>query len=264
MTRARHWTTLLLAAGCVLALASGLAACGGPADGALPPPESPLSPAATPEPVEPPAPATPVETPPPPTTPPEAIIPEPPAEPVAPGESFPPATERPAPEPVPRSFRYDTYDRGGTVAEPGHYAFLADPSDPASVVTTYEGLRDGTATALRIHTHDARGVSQADLYDAVEVGDLVEWRQADDCFVRYQVTAVSEPLAAAVARSFGVAWMTYAFTGCSGPIAGDTAATFESPGATCPIWGARASPPPSATGPTRSSPLAGRGRPRNT
>ncbi len=80
---------------------------------------------------------------------------------------------------------HDTYDRSGAVAEPGHYAFLADPDDPASVVTTYEGLRDGTATALLIHTADTHGISHADLYAAVEPSDLFEWRQADDCFVRY-------------------------------------------------------------------------------
>ena len=62
---------------------------------------------------------------------------------------------------------YDAYDlsgtvaapwrhRGGTVAAPGHYAFLADPNEPASVVVAYEGLRDGTATALLIYTHDAQ------------------------------------------------------------------------------------------------------------
>ena len=148
----------------------------------------------------------PAETPPPPATPPDAPIPEPPAEPAAPGE------------PAPRSFRYDTYDRSGAVTEPGQYVFLADPADPASVVTTYEGLRDGTATALLIHTHDAHGVPQADLYGTVEAGDLVEWKQAADCFVRYQVTAVPDPPGDAVTRAFGVAWMTYAFTGCSGVI----------------------------------------------
>ena len=216
---------------CVLALllASGLAACNGPSEDA----PAPAEPAPA-------APAPPAETPQPPITP-DASVPEPPAEPAAPavpaintaepaaapGEPAPPLAESPAPEPAPRSFRYDTYDRSGAVTEPGRYAFLADPGDPSSAVTTYEGLRDGTATALRIHTHDAHGVSQADLYGAVEAGDLVEWKQADDCFVRYQVTAVPEPPAAAVSRTFGVAWMTYAFTGCSGPIAADTAVTFE-------------------------------------
>ena len=81
MTRARHWAILLLAAGLVLALASGLTACGGSADGALPPPESPPAPAATPAPavapVEPPATATP-------TTPPTPPEPEPEPEPEPP------------------------------------------------------------------------------------------------------------------------------------------------------------------------------------
>ena len=226
MTRARHWATLLLAAGCVLALA----ACGGSGNGALPPPESPPSPAATPEPIEPPATATPVppaETPQPPATPPEAIIPEPPAEPVAPAASSPPAasaTSASEPAPAPRSFRYDTYDLSGAAAEPGHYAFLVDPADPASVVTTYEGLRDGTATALLIHTHDAHGVSQAAFYDDVEAGDIVEWREANDCFVRYPVTEVKDdPTGDPPRKLLAVKVMTYAFTGCSGAI--DTTAS---------------------------------------
>ena len=88
------------------------------------------------------------------------------------------------------TFRYDSYDTTGEVAEPGSYAFLADPADTTSAVTTYEGLRDGTTTALRIHETDADGVSRAAFLDTVEVGDLFEWREADDCFVRYTVTEV--------------------------------------------------------------------------
>ncbi|MCY3886198.1 MAG: YncE family protein, partial [Chloroflexi bacterium] len=63
MTRARHWATLLLTASLVLALA----ACGGSADGARPPPESPPPPAATPAPAVTPdeAPATGTPAPPP-------------------------------------------------------------------------------------------------------------------------------------------------------------------------------------------------------
>ena len=98
--------------------------------------------------------------------------------------------EPPNPLPPPTTFRYDTYDTTGEVAEPGSYAFLADPADTTSAVTTYEALRDGTTTALLIHKSDAHGASQAALYDAVEAGDLFEWREADDCFVRYKVTEV--------------------------------------------------------------------------
>ena len=130
--------------------------------------------------------------------------------------------EPPNPLPPPTAFRYDTYDNAGEVAEPGSYAFLADPADTTSAVTTYEALRDGTTTALLIHKSDAHGASQAALYDAVEAGDLFEWREADDCFVRYTVTEVKPDPAGAVPRKLlAVEWMTYAYTGCSGAISAD-------------------------------------------
>ena len=230
--------TLLLVTG--LALASGLTACGGSSDDD-PPLATTEAPAPLAVPVEPPAPATPEsasETSQPSITPIEAPIPEPPADPDEPGPptAAPPtddptataSEEAPAPVPETTPLLYDTYDLSGAVSEPGHYAFLADPDDPTSVVTTYEGLRDGTATALLIHTHDAHGVSQADLYDAVESGDLFEWRQAADCFVRYQVTEVkADPTGTAPQKLLGVAWMTYAFTGCSGAVDTTTAATLD-------------------------------------
>ena len=50
------------------------------------------------------------------------------------------------------------------------------------------------------------------------MGDLFEWREAEDCFVRYTVNGVT---AGASTRDFAVKWMTYAFTGCSGAIATD-------------------------------------------
>ena len=92
----------------------------------------------------------------------------------------------PNPLPSPTTFRYDSYDTSGEVVEPGSYAFLANPADPASAVTTYEALRDGSATAVRIHETDADGVSRAAFLHTVEVGDLFEWRQAEDCWVRYR------------------------------------------------------------------------------
>ena len=229
-----------------LALGSGLVACGDFSD--ADPSPAPAEPPSTAVPVEPPAqvtPEPPTETSRPPPTTPEASIPEP----VEPGTSAasPPADEATAttleealaPEPEPSPLLYDTYDRSGAVTDPGHYAFLADPADPGSAVTTYEGLRDGTATALLIHTHDTHGVSQADFYDAIETGDLVEWKQADDCFVRYTVTSAPAPAAGATAQSFGVAWMTYAFTGCSGAIAGASGSAGSSTTTTVDVtWGA--------------------------
>ncbi len=240
---------LVLAAG--LSLATSLAACSGAADvgapaGATEPAASPAASTEPPAVAPSPAPATPAmsgETPHPPTTTSEAPTQEPLADPAAP-EASPPSDEpvstatgasaatatlgEPSIPTERAPFRYDTYDRSGAVTEPGHYAFLADPDDPASVVTTYEGLRDGSATALLIHTSDAHGVSRVDHYAAVAPGDLFEWRQADDCFVRYQVTAVKpDPMGTAPRKLLAVEWMTYAFTGCSGAIATTTAATLD-------------------------------------
>ena len=140
-----------------------------------------------------------------------------------------PATATPSPTPVApgaTTFRYDTYDTTGTVSTPGSYAFLSDPDDTSTAVTTYEALRDGTTTALLIHTSDAGGASRADVYDTVEVGDLFEWRQADDCFIRYTVTEVKpDPTGTVPRKLLAVEWMTYAFTGCSGAIPSDVSAT---------------------------------------
>ena len=146
--------------------------------------------------------------------------------------------------PPPTTFRYDTSDTSGEVAEPGSYAFLANPADTTSAVTTYEGLRDGSATSLRIHETDADGVSRAAFYETVEVGDLFEWQEADDCFVRYKVTEVKPDPSGAVPRKLlAVEWMTYAFTGCSGGVPATSASTME--------W----RPPDAIQSPTLTSPV---------
>ncbi len=125
------------------------------------------------------------------------------------------------------TLRYRSYDASGAVATPGSYAFLIDSSLGASVVATFEGLRDGTATALLVHQSDAYGASQAQVYDPILAGDLFEWRQADDCWVRYRVTEVKpDPTGIVPRKLVAVEWMTYAFTGCSGPIAGSVGASF--------------------------------------
>ena len=142
----------------------------------------------------------------------------------------PAATTTPTPtpsDPDPTTFRYDTYDTTGAVATPGSYAFLSDPDDPSTVVTTYEALRDGTTTALLIHTSDADGVSRADAYDAVEAGYLFEWHQTDDCFVRYRVTVAPAKSEGATSREFSVRWETYVFQGCqTGSVPASATVTF--------------------------------------
>ncbi len=207
---ARRWLTLQFVA--VLALL--LAACtSDPDERPAPRTTAPIAatatttPTATATPTAPPATATATATPTPAPT--ETPAPSP--------TTTPTATPSPTPTAPTTTFRYDRYDTTGTVAEPGSYAFLADPADTRSAVTTYEGLRDGSATRLRIHETDADGVSRAAFLDTVEVGDLFEWRQAEDCFVRYTVAEVKPDPAGTVHRKLlAVEWMTFAFTGCRG------------------------------------------------
>ena len=115
----------------------------------------------------------------------------------------------------------------GSVTDVGDYAFLTDPDDLTTLVTTYEGLRDGSTTGLVIHQSDSGGTSQADFYALVEAGDLMEWREADDCFVRYEVTEVkADPAGTAPRKQLAIEWMTYAFTGCTGAISPTATASF--------------------------------------
>ena len=142
------------------------------------------------------------------------------------------------------ALRYNTYDLTGAAASAGSYAFLTDTTGAASVVATYEGLRDGSAGALLIHTSDAQETPQRSLYAAVAAGDLFEWRESYDCWVRYRITEVRpDPSRAAARKLFSVEWTTYAFTGCSGAIATDAAVLLA--------WG----PLPDLGGPSLAAPL---------
>ena len=155
LRRARRSLALLLAA-----LVLSLAACSGGGDeGPARPVTAPIAATATatPTPIASSTPtpsptATPAATP----APTESPLPSPTATPTPSPTST--ATLTPTPAEPPTTFRYETYDTSGEVAAPGSYAFLADPADTTSAITTYEGLRDGTATALRIHETDADGV----------------------------------------------------------------------------------------------------------
>ena len=122
------------------------------------------------------------------------------------------------------TIRYTSYDTTGAATSQGSYAFLTGSGTDETAVTTYEALRDGTATGLRIHQFDGYGASQADTHGAVAVGDIFEWWEADDCFVRYEVTEVkADPAGTAPRKEFAIKWRAYAFTGCTGSVATDTA-----------------------------------------
>ena len=128
----------------------------------------------------------------------------------------------------PTTLTYGAPVTTGSVTDDGDYAFLTDPDDLTTLVTTYEGLRDGSTTGLVIHKNDSGGTSQADFYALVEAGDIVEWRQASDCFVRYTVTDVKDDPAGDPPRKLlAVAWMTYAFTGCTGALSPTTPAILQ-------------------------------------
>ena len=142
------------------------------------------------------------------------------------------------------ALRYETYDLTGAAASAGSYTFLTDTTSAGSVVTTYEDLRDGSARGLLIHTSDAQETPQRSLYDAVAAGDLFEWRESYDCWVRYRVTEVRpDPSGAAARKLLAVERTTYAFTGCSGAIAVDAAVLIA--------WG----PLPDLGGPSLAAPL---------
>ena len=146
------------------------------------------------------------------------------------------------------TFRYDTFDSTGEVTAAGSYAFVSDTADTSTAVTTYEALRDGTTTGLLVNKSDTHGASQAGFYDTVETGDVVEWREADQCWVRYRITATPASTLGAT-RAFGIAWVTYAATGCTG------AANWEAAPTATLEW----SPPnvqtPDVTSPIRHGPF---------
>ena len=118
----------------------------------------------------------------------------------------------------PPPLRYGAPEPGGIVDAPGEYAFFSNDGP----VTTYEGLRQDVEQ-LVIHQRDADGASWEEFYAGVEAGDDFEWREADDCWVRYLVDEVLPDPADAPLKVLAVRWITYAYTGCSGavPATGD-------------------------------------------
>ena len=119
---------------------------------------------------------------------------------------------------------YNRFDATDWARTPGSYVF----SRGGSALTTYEELREATPATLYLHQSDAHRRSRADVFAAVSVGDFFEWRQADDCWVRYQVTRPPwDRRFGPLRKGLAIEPMTYAFTGCSGPVVADTPVTFD-------------------------------------
>ena len=76
----------------------------------------------------------------------------------------------------------------------------------------------------------------------MEADDLFEWRQADDCWIRYQIETAPAAGTGAM-RDFGIRWITYAPTGCSGAVPASAASTMK--------W----RPPDAIQSPTLTSPV---------
>ena len=149
----------------------------------------------------------------------------------------PTATPTASPLPAPVVMRYGAPEPSGIVDAPGEYAFFS----AAGPITTYEGLRQDVER-LVIHERDADGASWEAFYAEVAAGDDFEWREADDCWVRYLVDEVFPDPTDAPLKVLAVHWITYAFTGCSGtvPATGDRMWTWappniQSPDITVPV-----------------------------
>jgi len=180
------------------------------------------------------------------------------------------ATATPAP------VRYNRLDATGAVTAAGSYAFLGAASAPGAggaggasgasgasgapkVLTTWEDLHS-EATTLRVHQSDAGGASRAAEFGEVATGDIVEWRKAADCWVRYRVTAVpARPASGSSRWEFPVEWLAYAATGagCTGTVPAasaldvdvDSSAVIQSPEIVSPVrYGPYLLYPPGWTG----------------
>ena len=149
----------------------------------------------------------------------------------------------------PTTLTYGAPVTTGSVTDDGDYAFLTDPDDLTTLVTTYEGLRDGlregNPIGLVLHQNDGDGASQEAFYDLVEVNDVVEWREADDCWMRYVVREVHGDPAGDPPRTLltlQVYSHPYPDTGCTGALRTTGSRTFtwspanlRSPDMTIPI-----------------------------
>ena len=151
------------------------------------------------------------------------------------------AAEASATASAPPAVRYNKLDATGAVTAAGSYAFLdaggasgaggaggasgaSGSSGGPSVITTWEDLRS-EATTLRVHQTDAGGASQTGAFGAVAAGDIMEWRKAGDCWVRYRVTAApTRPASGSSRWVFPVERLAYAATGagCTGAVAAST------------------------------------------
>ena len=136
----------------------------------------------------------------------------------------PTATPSPTPEPGGPLMRYDRFDPTGEASTPGSYAFLMPDGETTRVVETYEELRT-ESTVLRVNVTDSNDESQVTFYNAVAVGDDVEWRTAARCWVRMLIT--DQLTGTATVKDFAVEPYSYSYGGCSGTVPGALTTEFR-------------------------------------
>ena len=86
---------------------------------------------------------------------------------------------------------YHRLDVTGAADTPGSYAFLQSVGNPASAIDNF-GFLPSFGVELLVHSTDAAGASQAELYDEVRVGDRFDFQTNGlRCGFRFEVTSVS-------------------------------------------------------------------------
>ena len=124
-------------------------------------------------------------------------------------------------------FAYDSFDDTAMAATSGSYGFLVPDADAETEgatepVTTYEQMRT-EASVLVVNVMN--GGAQEGFYDGIEDGELLEWREAEDCWTRFMVTGA--PSGTGDVRTVPVTPYAYSGYGCSGAVSSDTAVTFD-------------------------------------
>ncbi|MCY3886631.1 MAG: hypothetical protein OXG19_02865 [Chloroflexi bacterium] len=124
-------------------------------------------------------------------------------------------------------FFYSVAGHGTDSKPPGTFSLVVGGKETSRAVATYaevqtfELLLDSIWDRpgwMTIHPEDADGIDRSDLWDAVEDGDMLEWRLTDDCFIRYGIRSAR---ARKVDYALTVEQHTYAFAGCPDEIPTD-------------------------------------------
>lgn len=123
-------------------------------------------------------------------------------------------------------FRYSRLVTDRAPEQRGHYAFRATVGNGVRAIDR-ERWSPSAIVELRIHPTDASGVSRADFYDGVQVGDRFDYRpNGFRCSFRFEVTGIGET---SVPRSLQIKSIRSFTSDCRGYPAARVPVTF--------VWG---------------------------